>query len=50
MAGLMFSVGSVAGYLVLGLLADILGRKPTIWLYYLGALLLSLCLFLLIRD
>jgi MFS family permease len=50
MAGLMFSVGSVVGYLTLGLLADILGRKPTTWLYYLGALVSSLCLFLLIRD
>jgi MFS family permease len=50
MAGLMFSVGSVVGYLTLGLLADILGRKPTTWLYYLGALVFSLCLFLLIRD
>jgi MFS family permease len=50
MAGLMFSIGSVAGYLVLGLLADILGRKLTTWLYYLGALVLSLCLFLLVRD
>lgn len=48
MAGLMFSVGSIAGYLMLGLSADILGRKPTTWLYYLGALVLSLCLFLLI--
>src|SRR6266849_7349280 len=50
LAGLMFSVGSVAGYLVLGVLADILGRKPTTWLYYLGALVLSLCFFLLVRD
>ncbi len=50
LAGLMFSVGSVAGCLALGLLADILGRKPTTWLYYLGALILSLCLFLLVRD
>jgi MFS family permease len=48
--GLMFSAGAIAGFLVLGLLADILGRKPTIWLYYLGALVLSLCFFLLIRD
>ena len=48
--GLMFSVGSIAGFLALGLLADILGRKPTTWLYYLGALLFSLCLFLLVRD
>jgi hypothetical protein len=30
--------------------ADILDRKPTTWLYYLGALLISLCLFLLVRD
>ena len=34
----------------LGLLADILGRKPTTRLFYLGALLVSLCLFLLVRD
>jgi MFS family permease len=46
----MFSAGSIAGYLVLGLLADILGRKPTTWLYYLGALVVSLCFFLLISD
>ena len=50
MAGLMFSIGSVAGYLTLGFLADILGRKPTAWLYYLGALVLSLCLFLLVSG
>jgi MFS family permease len=31
-------------------MADSLGRKPTIWLYYLGALIVSLCLFLLVRD
>src|SRR5215472_7009049 len=50
MAGLIFSIGSVAGYLALGLLADILGRKPTAWLYYLGALVFSLCLFLLVSG
>ena len=50
LAALMFSAGAIAGYLVLGLLADILGRKPTIWLYYLGALGLSLCFFLLVSD
>ena len=49
MAGLMFSVGSVVGYLVLGLLADLIGRKPTTWLYYLCALVLSLCFFLFVR-
>ena len=50
LVGLMFSAGSIAGYVVLGLLADILGRKPTTWLYYLGALVLSLCFFLLTND
>jgi len=50
LAGLMFGVGAVAGYLALGLLADFLGRKPAIWFYYLAALVLSLCLFLLVLD
>src|SRR5215472_12714907 len=46
----MFSTGSIAGFLALGILADILGRKPTTWLYYLGALAFSLCLFLVVRE
>jgi len=46
----VFSLGSIAGFLVLGISADVLGRKPTTWLYYLGALLVSLCLFSLVRD
>jgi MFS family permease len=48
--GLMFSIGSVAGFITLGYLADTIGRKPTIWLYYLGALVLSLCFFLLVKE
>jgi MFS family permease len=48
--GLMFSVGSIAGFLALGFLADILGRKPIIWLYYLGALVFSLWYFLLVHE
>jgi MFS family permease len=47
---LMFSAGAIPGYLVLGWLADTLGRKPTTCLYYVGALGLSLCFFLLIKD
>ena len=50
LVGLIFSTGMVAGYLVLGLLADIFGRKPTTWLYYLGALAASLCFFLLVSG
>lgn len=50
LAGLMFGAGSVVGYLAFGLLADTLGRRLAIWLYYLGALVLSLCFFLLVTD
>ena len=50
MIGLMFGLGSVAGFLALGFLADAVGRKPTIWLYYLGALIVSLCYFLFVRE
>ena len=50
LVGLMFSAGAIAGFLMLGVLADILGRKPTIWFYYLGALTFSLCFFLLVRE
>jgi len=50
LVGLVFSLGSIAGFLGLGFSADIIGRKPTTWLYYLGALLLSLGLFLVVRD
>ena len=49
-AALLFSAGAIVGYIVLGVLADTLGRKPTIWLYYLGALIVSLCLFLRAHD
>jgi len=50
MIGLMFGLGSVAGFVALGFLADATGRKPTIWLYYLGALAVSLCYFLFVRE
>jgi MFS family permease len=48
--GLMFGLGSVAGFLALGFLADAIGRKPTIWLYYSGALVVSLYYFLFVRE
>jgi len=50
LAGLTFSIGSIAGFLTMGFLADLLGRKPAIGLYYLGALLFSLCFFLFATD
>jgi MFS family permease len=50
MIGLMFSLGSVAGFLTLGFFADIVGRKPTIWFYYSGALVVTVCYFLFTRE
>jgi MFS family permease len=50
LTGLLFSVGSIAGFLIMGLLADLIGRKPVIWLFYLGALVCSLCFFLVATD
>jgi MFS family permease len=50
MIGVMFSLGSVAGFLTLGFFADTVGRKPTIWFYYLGALVVTLCYFLFARE
>src|SRR5262249_42684343 len=50
LAALMFNVGAIAGYLVFGLLADRFGRKPIVWLYYLGALVLSWLCFSLGAD
>ena len=50
MVGLTFSLGSVAGFLALGFLADTVGRKPTIWFYYFGALIVSLWYFLFVRE
>jgi MFS family permease len=48
--GMMFGLGSVAGILTLGFFADAVGRNPTIWFYYLGALVVSLCYFLFVRE
>lgn len=46
----MFGLGSVAGFLALGFFADIVGRKPTIWIYYLGSLTFTLSHFRFIRQ
>ena len=50
LAALTFNVGAIAGFLALGLLADRFGRKPSVWLYYLGALGLSWLFFLRVND
>lgn len=42
---LAYNVGGVLGWLLWGVLADLVGRRPTLWGYYLGALLLTWLLF-----
>ncbi|HZS01081.1 MAG TPA: MFS transporter [Chloroflexota bacterium] len=48
--GLTYNVGGILGYAAFGFLADAIGRKWSIFLYYLGALLIVWGLFLLVRD
>ncbi len=49
-AELAFVVGSIAGYLAFGVLADRYGRKPSTGLYFLGALGVSWWFFLGVRG
>jgi len=49
-AGLIYNLGSIAGYVALGFLADAWGRKPTILLYYAGSLVMVMVLFLVVKD
>ena len=50
LAGLLFSAGGIAGYLVLGALADRWGRKPTIALFFAGSVVASVAPFLIDGD
>jgi MFS family permease len=48
--GLAYNVGGILGYGAFGFIADAIGRKKTIWGYYLGAVLIVWGLFLFVRD
>jgi MFS family permease len=50
LAGLYYNVGSILGFVVFGILADTWGRKPTMVLYYAGAVTLVLVLFRVVQD
>ena len=50
LAGLYYNLGGILGYFVFGGLADTWGRKPTMMLYYAGALVLVLVLFRAVQD
>jgi MFS family permease len=50
LAGLYYNLGGILGYFVFGVLADFWGRKPTMLLYYAGAVVLVLVLFRVVQD
>jgi MFS family permease len=50
LAGLYYNLGAILGFVVFGLLADTWGRKPTMVLYYVGALVLVLVLFRAVQN
>ena len=50
LAGLYYNLGGVLGFVVFGVLADTWGRKPTMVLYYAGAVVLVLVLFRVVQD
>src|SRR5262245_23941496 len=50
LAGLMYSVGGIAGYLTLGVLGDLWGRKPTIALFFAGSAVVAPAPFLIDHD
>jgi MFS family permease len=50
LTGVAYNVAGIAGYLVLGVLGDTWGRKPSVWLYYLGSLIMVPVFFLLVKD
>ncbi|HEY7064315.1 MAG TPA: MFS transporter [Chloroflexota bacterium] len=47
---LTYNTGAIAGYLVLGTLADLWSRKKTTWVYFLGSFLIVETLFLGVHD
>lgn len=50
LTGVTYNIGTVAGYILFGGLADRWGRKPTIQLYYVGSFLMSVALFLFVKS
>ena len=50
LTGVTYNIGTVAGYLVFGAFADRWGRKPVIELYYVGAFVMTVGLFLFVKS
>jgi len=50
LTGVTYNIGTIAGYLVFGAFADRWGRKPVIELYYVGAFVMTVGLFLFVKS
>ncbi len=50
LAGLVQNIGALLGFFSFGFLADMLGRKPTTFFYYLMCLILTPIVYLLVKE
>jgi MFS family permease len=49
-AGMIYNAGAIAGYIAFGFIADRIGRKPAVLLYFAASLVLTPVLFLWTHD
>jgi MFS family permease len=49
-AGISYNIGAIIGYIGLGFLADIFGRKPIVMIFFAGSLLLTPVLYMWTTD
>src|SRR5215469_16238700 len=47
---MLWGIGGIFGYIAFGYVADIIGRRPTIFVYSVGTLIFGLVLFLLVNS
>jgi MFS family permease len=50
MAGILYNVGEIAGCIVFGFMADALGRRVTTVAYFIGSLIITPIIFLLVHN
>ena len=50
LAGLVQNIGALLGFFTFGFLANLIGRKPTTWLYYLLCLILTPIVYLWVQE
>ncbi len=47
---MLWGIGGIFGYIAFGYIADVIGRRPTIFIYTLGTLIFGLLLFLVVDS